>query len=95
MRGPNADQSSREDALKLIDEALQMQPDHPELLATRGEILLALDRPRSAIVALQRSFELDTLNLDTLTLLADTQDQVGQDSSEVREIIRRISLERR
>ena len=95
VRGPNADQSSREDALKLIDEALQMQPDHPELLATRGEILLALDRPRSAIVALQRSFELDTLNLDTLTLLADTQDQVGQDSSEVREIIRRISLERR
>ena len=91
VRGPEANAESREGALGLIEQALTLQPDHPELLATRGEVLLSLNRPRMALRDLQSSFERDKLNPHTLRLLAEAQDQNGEDSTEVRELLRRIT----
>ena len=61
----------------LTSEALQLAPDHPEILATRGAIRVELKKYRDAAADLERALEVLKGRPRLHRLLADCYDQVG------------------
>jgi tetratricopeptide (TPR) repeat protein len=61
----------------LATEALQMVPEHPEILATRGEILLRMEKYKAAAVDLEKSAAALPQRSDLHQLLADCYEKLG------------------
>lgn len=72
--GPHA---SFEEALKLADSAVQALPGNHMVLATRGEVYLALNDPKRAREDLDAALQLRPDYSETLRLLARTADLQG------------------
>ncbi len=64
-------------AESLTNEALQLVPDHPEILATRGAIRVKLKKYKDAAVDLERALEVLEGRAHLHQLLADCYDQLG------------------
>lgn len=65
-------------ALQCSATALDIVPDHPDLLATQGEILLIMGRTADAVSELQKSLRLDSSNSQTHMLIAEAYDRLKQ-----------------
>jgi predicted Zn-dependent protease len=65
-------------ALQCSALALELVPDHPDLLATQGEILLIMGRAADAVNELQKSLREDASNSQTHLLIAEAYDRLKQ-----------------
>lgn len=77
IRGEPADPDR---ALELIDQALQMSPDHPDLLSTRGEIYIAMQRWHEAAADLKRSLASRDDNVEVHRLLVEVYTALNEDA---------------
>lgn len=66
-----------EEAFTLVQEGLQQAPDHPALLATRGEILLRQGLVVRARADLERALDLNPGGVDVQTLLREIYEREG------------------
>lgn len=65
-------------ALQCSGQALELVPDHPDLLATQGEILLIMGRAADAVTELQKSLREDSSNSQTHLLIAEAYERLKQ-----------------
>ncbi len=65
-----------EAALKMIEEALVLEPDHVDALVARGFILNGLTRFSEAVVPLEQALKQDDSRIDTMGLLATAYLQI-------------------
>ena len=78
IRKPESSFADLQHALNLITDAVEIVPNHPSILATRGEIYLRLGTTRLAMMDLEKAIEFDSENSETLELFASSLDQNGQ-----------------
>lgn len=69
--------AAAEEAFALVQEGLQQAPDHPALLATRGEILLRQGLVVRARADLERALDLNPGGVDVQTLLREIYEREG------------------
>jgi tetratricopeptide (TPR) repeat protein len=69
--------AAAEEAFALVQEGLQQAPDHPALLATRGEILLRQGLVVRARADLERALELNPGGIVVQTLLRELYEREG------------------
>ena len=72
-------QGRHAEALQIIDRAVQLQPDEPDLWRNRGDALVGLDRPQDAIPSYQRVLGLNPHHFDAAYKLALLLHQAGRD----------------
>ena len=89
-----------QEAVELIEKALQKNPDHPKILFLRAQILENEDKPGKALPLLEKAAQIDPYDLPTLTLLMkvygelgkkDRADQLKAQANEVQDILTRLS----
>lgn len=54
-----------QEALEVLNMALEIGGDHPEILSIKAGVLVDLDRHRDALAVLDRALALDRMNSDT------------------------------
>lgn len=75
-----ADKANADRALELTNQALERAPEHVELRATRGVILLHKQQPRAAITDLEFALQRDPRRPDLHESLADAYERIGDAS---------------
>ncbi len=83
-------------ALQCSVQALELVPDHPDLLATQGEILLIMGRAADAVTELQKSLREDSSNSQTHLLIAEAYERLKlkQKAEEHRELATSLNAEK-
>jgi tetratricopeptide (TPR) repeat protein len=66
-----------QEGLKLVQEALKMLPDQPEVHDTHGKVLLKLGRPRQAIVAFEKALAAPAIRSEVHSNLAKAWLELG------------------
>lgn len=64
-----SDQQTADEALKLVNNALEKLPDHPDILSSRGEILLAMEQWPQAVTDLRHALTVQQDNAELHRLL--------------------------
>ena len=83
-------------ALQCSVQALELVPEHPDLLATQGEILLIMGRAADAVTELQKSLREDSSNSQTHLLIAEAYERLKlkQKAEEHRELATSLNAEK-
>jgi tetratricopeptide (TPR) repeat protein len=63
-------QGRREEALQVVDKAVQLKPDDPDLWRNLGDALVELDRPQDAIPSFEHALKLNPHHFDAAYKLA-------------------------
>jgi len=66
------------EAVALVENALEKNPDHPQILFLRAQLYDAEDQPRSALPLLEKAARLEPYDLPVLTLLVSVYQKLDQ-----------------
>ena len=89
-----------QEAVELVERALQKNPDHPKILFLRAQMFENEDQPGKALPLLEKAAQIDPYDLPTLTLLMKVNGELGKNvqadqlkaqANEVQDILTRLS----